>query len=61
MAQKHAEWGADSTLGKAMEKVGHMVKSENLVERGHAKRVGAGLGKEEEKAVEDLEGKYVAN
>ncbi|KAE9963916.1 hypothetical protein EG328_010955 [Venturia inaequalis] len=33
----------DSAVGKMMEKVGGMVKHEGLVEKGHAKRVEAGL------------------
>jgi uncharacterized protein YjbJ (UPF0337 family) len=38
----------DSMVGKVMEKVGGLVKNEGMVEKGHAKRVEAGLGKEEE-------------
>jgi len=37
----------DSTIGKVMEKVGGMMKNEGLVKKGHAKRVKAGLGKED--------------
>jgi hypothetical protein len=37
----------DSMVGKVMEKVGGLVKSERLVEKGHKKRIEAGLGKEE--------------
>lgn len=44
-------------MGKLMEKVGHVVKNEGMVEKGHAKRVQAGLGKEDD----ELEGKYEAN
>ncbi|OAG04574.1 uncharacterized protein CC84DRAFT_1176776 [Paraphaeosphaeria sporulosa] len=47
----------DSTLGKVIEKVGHVVKNEGLVEKGHKKRVEAGLGRSEG----ELEGKYEAN
>lgn len=35
----------DSKIGKVMEKVGGMMKSDGMVEKGHAKRVEAGLGK----------------
>lgn len=38
----------DSVVGKVMEKVGGLVKSEGLVEKGHKKRVEAGLEKEGE-------------
>lgn len=38
----------DSTLGKVIEKVGHVMHNENLVEKGHTKRVEKGLGKEDE-------------
>ncbi|KAF2448964.1 hypothetical protein P171DRAFT_518399 [Karstenula rhodostoma CBS 690.94] len=47
----------DSSLGKVLEKVGHAVKNEGLVEKGHAKRVEKGLGRSEG----ELEGKYEAN
>ena len=55
-------WGyIDSTLGKAMEKVGHVVKSEEMVDKGHARRASAGLGKEKDDDPGELEGKYEAN
>lgn len=47
----------DSTLGKVLEKIGHVVKNEALVEKGHTKRVAAGLGR----AKGESEGKYEAN
>ena len=40
-----------------MEKVGHVMKNENIVEKGHKMRVEKGFGKEDG----ELEGKYVAN
>ncbi|QDS74712.1 hypothetical protein FKW77_000664 [Venturia effusa] len=36
----------DSSVGKLMEKVGGLVKNEGMVEKGHAKRVEAGLVEE---------------
>jgi hypothetical protein len=38
----------DSTIGKVMEKVGGVVKSEGLVEKGRAKREKEGFGRVEE-------------
>ncbi|KAF1983098.1 hypothetical protein K402DRAFT_424106 [Aulographum hederae CBS 113979] len=36
-------FGGDSVTGKMMEKVGGMMKNEGMVEKGHQKRVDAGL------------------
>lgn len=38
----------DSTTGKLMEKVGHVMHNENLAEKGRAKREAQGLGQTEE-------------
>ncbi|KAF2477442.1 uncharacterized protein BDR25DRAFT_308370 [Lindgomyces ingoldianus] len=38
----------DSTLGKLMEKVGHVTHNENLAEKGRAKREVQGFGQSEE-------------
>lgn len=40
-----------------MEKVGHVVKNEGMVEKGHNMRLEKGLGKDDG----ELEGKYEAN
>ena len=58
MNTEGANGRADSTVGKIMEKVGHVVKNEGMVEKGHQKRVDAGLGQEDDG---ELEGKYAAN
>ncbi|KAL5397131.1 hypothetical protein PMIN02_002526 [Paraphaeosphaeria minitans] len=47
----------DSTLGKMIEIIGHVIKNEGLVEKGHAKRVEAGF----ESSEGELKGKYEAN
>ena len=44
-------------MGKLIEKVGHVVKNEGMVEKGHGMRVEKGLGRDDG----ELEGKYVAN
>ncbi|KAF2205288.1 hypothetical protein GQ43DRAFT_468352 [Delitschia confertaspora ATCC 74209] len=38
----------DSAMGKMMEKIGHVVKSDTMIEKGRAKREEKGLGRDEE-------------
>lgn len=51
-----ADLKVDSTVGKLMEKAGHMMHKETLVEKGRAKREGAGFGVDTGKDREDFDG-----